>query len=199
MSDISNYTFFNMARVGEDEGCIDQRDVQNTMACNYSLYNNFSKDCTMRETRFVATSQPGVNFSGTKQLCPGGSNIIENTKLTYDNASVRSKCKLDLFSRPYVTVPCLKRGYGNVIVESELQQGEQVNSKKIHNDTDNPNISTTETNYSDYNMRTLIPSKRRVVQNPNNLVEESASEKWIRGGVSSRDMSKDTNKYVSYE
>lgn len=195
MTSVSDYTFFNMARVGEDKSCIDQRHIQNTMACDYLLQNYHIGDCSMRQTRRVATSQPGINFTGTHQLCPGGGNVYESTKLLYDTGSSREGCKLDLFMRPYVTVPCLARGYGNPVVESELQQGEYSSVKKINNDTSGAHMSPSETNYTVYNTVPLIPSKQRVVQNPKNLVEENASKDWVRGGVSSRDMAKDTNEY----
>lgn len=193
MSTTSEYTFFGMANVGEDSSCLSQRNVQNTMACNYTTQNYFEKDSTMRQTRQLATSQPGIMYNGSKQTCPGGTNIIESTKLRHADQD-RANCKIDLFMRPYVTVPCLRRGYGNAILEAELQQGEQVSTKKKHNDLVDHNISLTETNYSGYNAEGLMTHKQLAPVS----VDENREGSWVRGGVSSRDLSKDTNKYVTY-
>lgn len=197
MSITSNYTFFNMSSIGEDDSYIEQRSIQNTSACDYTLQNFFSKDCSMRQTKQIAVSQPGVNYSGTKHLCPGGGNVYESNKLIYGDGSRKMACKSELMPRPYATVPCLKRGYGDVVLEAELQQGERSSMRKIYNDTDASNLSLSEINYSEYNASTLIPDKQNVVQNPKNLVEERASSDWVRGGISSRNSSKDTNQYVS--
>ena len=193
----TDYTFFNMSRVGEDDTCNDQRDIQNTMFCNYTM-NNFATDYNLSRTKQLATSQPGVMYNGTSQLSPGGGNIDDSTKILYDIGVGRPSCKLNLFTRPYVTVPSLKRGYGNPVLEADMLQGEQSISKKIHNDTKQNNISLSELNYTNYTQIPLIPDKQKIAQNPTNLVEEKISNKWIRGGISSRDLSKDAKNYVSY-
>ena len=86
----------------------------------------------------------------------------------------------------------------NPVLEADMLQGEQSISKKIHNDTKQNNISLSELNYTNYTQIPLIPDKQKIAQNPTNIVEEKISNKWIRGGISSRDLSKDAKNYVSY-
>ena len=47
MSNVSNYTFDQMSRIGLDDCSISQTNLQNVAACNYTLQKYFSKDCTM--------------------------------------------------------------------------------------------------------------------------------------------------------
>ena len=37
----------------------------------------------------------------------------------------------------------------------------------------------------------LVPSLKESIQNPHNLIEDVASNGWIRGGIPSRDLSRD--------
>ena len=48
-----------------------------------------------------------------------------------------------------------------------------------------------EKSFSSHSQYPLLPSLEATIQNPANLVEESADSKWVRGGVSSRDSNKD--------
>ena len=37
----------------------------------------------------------------------------------------------------------------------------------------------------------LVPTLKATIQNPVNLIEDSAAEGWIRGGLPSRELSRD--------
>tara|TARA_Y100001970_G_C14186733_1_gene833034 strand:+ start:683 stop:1267 length:585 start_codon:yes stop_codon:yes gene_type:complete len=193
-----DYQFNNLTRSNCDTDYIDERNLQNTAACNYTFDNYFTTPCSFRRTAELATSQPGVNFTGTKGICPSGSNISDNNRLRYAASDNVDKCCLDLFSRPYVTIPCLKRGYGNILVESDLQQGQITSTRKIYNDTTTDGLRVKETNYVDYNIMPLLPSKSKVIQNPQNLIEERANKDWVRGGIDTKKSCNDTNIYVTY-
>ena len=44
MAYVSDFTFNNMARIGNDGCCIDQNSIQNAASCSYTLQNYFSND-----------------------------------------------------------------------------------------------------------------------------------------------------------
>jgi hypothetical protein len=82
----------------------------------------------------------------------------------------RSYEKVQLFTRPFLTVPYLGRGSCDPTLESQLQQGDWVRGKKsVSNLTEN-NIDTPE----------AFPLSS------SNKVEEIALGGWSRGGVDTR-------------
>ena len=69
-------------------------------------------------------------------------------------------------------------------MESQLLQGDTFTNRKSVN-------PSSEVSYMTYSNYPLIPSVEESVANPSNLIEESADENWIRGGLPSRDMVRD--------
>ena len=182
MSTVSDYTFNNLSRIGDDACDLSQRNMQDVSSANYLLTNYRSHIPITRAMEF-ATAQPAVNFTGSNQIGTGGSIVDDNSQILFTDLT-RSKCKIDLLQRPYVTVPYLGRGKSNANLESQLQQGELANNRK----TINP---STEVSYLNYSQRPLIPSLKSTVTNPANLVESVAAEGWIRGGVPVRQLTRD--------
>ena len=105
MSNTYNYTFDNMSRIGLDSCCIDQDTIQNVQACNYTLQNYFANDCSMKTPIALATSQPGVFYNGGMLAGAGGCNIDESSKLQIGSIQTHPRCHIDLFQRPFATVP----------------------------------------------------------------------------------------------
>ena len=48
MSFVSDFSFDNMSRIGEDGCSLGQRSIQNAESSSYMLQNFFSDDCTMK-------------------------------------------------------------------------------------------------------------------------------------------------------
>lgn len=178
------YTFDNMSRIGNDACCIDQTTIQNVAACNYMTQNYFATDCSMRNPIALATSQPGVMYNGGYNVGAGGCNIDDNSKLTIGTIQTHPRCRIDLFHRPFVTVPYLGRGAVNPVVESQIQQGEQIVNKKSVN-------SFGENSYYKYQQTPLLPVIEDRINDPGNKIESMASNGWIRGGVPSRELTRD--------
>ena len=130
-----------------------------------------------------ATSQPSVFYSGGNQVGVNGCNIDYNSKLTISDLT-KPKCRISLSQRPFATVPFLGRGSSNSILESQIQQGDTVTNRKSVN-------TTSETSYIPYSNYPLIPSIETTVTNPANLVEGVAADGWIRGGLPSRNLTRD--------
>lgn len=184
MANVSNYTFQNMSRIGFDNCSMDQRSIQNMAYCNYNTQNYFSSDCTMRNPISLATSQPGIMYNGGWGSGSGGCNIDNSSELAIGTIQTHPKCRIDLFHRPFATVPYLGRGSVNPIIESQILQGEQLTNKKSIN-----NLS--EKSFIKYHNTPLLPTIEQQINNPANCVEGVASESWVRGGIPSRELTRD--------
>ena len=185
MAFVSDYTFNNMSRLSNDGCCIDQGSIQNSAACSYLLQNYFTQDCSMKNARALATSQPCINYSGS-DMC--GLNIDTSSKLTIGGIQCHPKSKIDLFARPFATVPYLGRGSVDPILESQIQQGEGITNKRSV-------TRLMEKSYLKYHTTPLIPEVKQNIQNPNLMIEGVASEGWIRGGLPSRELTRDRDFY----
>jgi len=184
MANVSSYTFDNMSRIGNDECAISQTDIQNVLSCNYMTQNFFATDCSMKNPIELATSQPGVMYNGGYNTGAGGCNIDESSKLLIGSIQTHPKSQIDLFHRPFATVPFLGRGSVNPVMESQIQQGEQITNKRSIN-------TLSENSYIKYHQTPLLPAIKDKFNNSATKIENDASQGWIRGGVPSRELTRD--------
>jgi hypothetical protein len=191
MAYVSDFTFNGMCKINNDSCCIDQNSIQNSSACNYTLQNYFAHECSMQTAKKLSTSQPGINYSGGYGLGAGGCNVDDNSKLLIGGIQTHSKSRIDLFGRPFATVPFLGRGAGDAMLESQMQQGEGITSKRSV-------TRLTEKSYLKYHTTPLIPEVKQKIQNPSLMIEGMASEGWIRGGVPSRELTRDKDYYTTH-
>ena len=184
MAYVSDFAFNNMSRIGNDNCSQDINSIQNTQACNYLLQNYFTSDCNMSKAQQLAMTQPCINYKGSmgSDLC--GSNIDSSSRLLIGTVQTHPKSKIDLFQRPFATVPFLGRGSVDPSLEYQIQQGEGSTNKRTV-------TKLTEKSYLNYHTTPMIPEIQDTIQNPNNLIESNASNTWIRGGLASRDMTRD--------
>jgi hypothetical protein len=195
MATYSGYTFNNLSKIGLDQCNISQTDIQNVASCNYSTQNYFASDCTMKNVRELATTQPGIMYNGGYNTGAGGCNIDTSSMLQIGTIQTHPRCRIDLFQRPFATVPFLGRGSVNPVMEAQIQQGEQLVNKRSVN-----NLS--EKSYIKYHQTPLLPAVKERMNT--SKIETDASEGWIRGGVPSRELTRDgdffnkhtTNQYV---
>ena len=179
MAYVSPFTFENVSRAGNDSAYLDQTSLQNADACNYLLQNYLSADCTMKETRALATSQPSVFYSGGHGAA-GGCNIDDSSKLLIGSEQSISKARTDMFQRPFVTVPFLGRGSVCPVLEAQMKQGElSTNKRTITN--------LTEINYSPYTSTPLLSSVQKSINNHGQMLPNNE----IRGGLTTRDLARD--------
>ena len=182
MAFVFDYKFDQATRLGYDRTDLSQETLQNVEYANYML-DGFRPACPLSSAIDFATSQPNINFTGSYQTSVGGSNISENSQLLINDLS-RTKCRISLTQRPYSTVPYLGRGKCDPMLESQMQQGDFANNKKSIN-------PTSEICYSQYAQTPLLPTVKATISNPANLIESSAAEGWIRGGLPSRELARD--------
>lgn len=184
MAFVTNFTFDNLSRIGDDVCYQDQETVQNIQACNYTLQNYFADDCTMRKPIDLATTQPGIMYNGPSGVGSGGCVVDASSKLLLGGLVTHPRCKIDLFQRPFATVPYLGRGSVDSILESQIQQGELLTNKRSV-------TRLPEKSYLKYTSTPLLSDIKDRVTNPAYCVEGVASEGWIRGGVPSRELTRD--------
>jgi hypothetical protein len=189
MATYSGYTFNNLSRLGLDSCCVDQNTIQDVASCNYMTQNYFASDCSMKKPIDLATTQPGIMYKGGYTVGAGGCNINDSSKLQIGSIQTNPKCRIDLFHRPFATVPFLGRGAVNPVMESQIQQGDQnVNKRSVNN--------LSEKSYIKYHQTPLLPAIKERISNPANHIESVASGGWVRGGVPSRELTRDAD-YVN--
>ena len=191
MAYVSDFTFNGLSRISEDGCCIDQNSIQNSESCSYTLQNYFAQDCNMKNSKSLATTQPGINYSGGYGLGAGGCNVDDSSNLLIGGIQTHPKSRIDLFGRPFATVPFLGRGSVDPILEAQIQQGEAITSKRSV-------TRLTEKSYLKYHTTPLIPEIKQTIQNPSLMIEGMASEGWIRGGVPSRELTRDRDFYMTH-
>ena len=195
MATVSNYTFNNMSRIGDDQCGISGRDAQNNEFGTYTTTNYFANWCGMKKPIEFATSQPDMFYNGGYgNYCgAGGCNIQEGSDLQIGSIQTRSKCRISLYERPFATVPYLGRGSVDPIMEAQIQQGEGVTNKKSVN-------TMSEKTYLKLTQTPLLPAVKEKITNPSHMVESVADPGWIRGGLPSRELTRDvdfTRKHTS--
>ena len=181
-----DYTFSNNTRIGNDNCFLDQRQIQDSSYCNYLLQNYFSNDCNMKNPIALATSQPCVFYQGGygSGAC-NGTNIDQNSNLLIGSTQCSNKSRISLFQRNFLTVPYLGKGSVCPVMESEIQQGDMGTNKRSVS-----NIS--EKSFMKYSTTPLIPEMQSKFGNASYCVESAANAGWVRGGIPSRELTKDS-------
>ena len=175
MSTLHSYTFNNMGSLKADVPDQTQSAAQNTRFGNYSVSNYFSGYPSDSQLKF-ATDHHGFLASN---LGISSSVIDVESRLFNKSESERAAEKLQLFQRPFSTVPYLGRGGGDPTLEAQLQQGQMIRDVK--------SVATvSEKPYIDYHNYPMHADLRSQVTNPARSVEEVAMNGWVRGGSSAR-------------
>lgn len=178
MSLISDYTFNNISRIGNDYTDYSQTNIQNTTHANYILANYF--DNNNKSYINFATNQPTVNYSGINGgSSVGSANIDIDSHLLLKKEQERPTDKIQLSERPFLTIPYLGRGSCDPVLESNLLQGDIVSGKK--------SVSTiSESTYIDYKNYPMMDNLKNTITNPKYLIQENEINGWTRGGSSTR-------------
>jgi len=185
MTTTYNYTFDNLTRIGDDNCGITARDAQNSAMGSYTTINFFLPYCGMAKPIEFATQQPAIMYNGGfGNSGAGGCNIASDSKLRIGTIQTHPKCRISLYQRPFVTVPFLGRGPPRPVIEARLQQGAMIQDLKSCK-------TIMEKSFGAYTSTPLIPSVKATIQNPANLVEGVAARGWIRGGLPSRELTRD--------
>ena len=162
------------------------KNKESMEACNYRLTNFYTKNCNMTNIIDFATAQPSIFYKGGHQTGMNGCNIKENSELLIGGVQTHPKCRISLQSRPFLTVPYLGKGPGYCEVDPKLLHSIQDNHKKSVQ-------CSREKSYIPYVHYPLLEPIKQNITNPKHLVDEDASSGWIRGGISTRDLTRQKN------
>ena len=115
----------------------------------------------------------------------GGCNVDEDTELKTGDLAPEIKARISLQTRPFLTVPYLGKGPSKPVLESQLLQGSFTFDKRSCKNLMEKSFRNTDVE--------LVPSLKASIQNPANLIEDIAAEGWIRGGLPSRELTRDND------
>jgi hypothetical protein len=184
MASLSPYTFLNTDRIGADSTDKTQQNLSNTQYSTYTLTNHFSQNLSDQHVKF-AIDQPTMTFNGLTNGNGVNATVVDDESvLLLKTEQQRALEKLQLFERPFKTVPYLGRGSCDPALESQLLQGELSSDKK--------SVSTImEKSFADYSLYPTDDKMKERINDPSTSVEEAALDGWVRGGASTREMSND--------
>ena len=181
---VSDYLFNNLGHINNDVTDSTQRNIQNTRYTNLNITNYFS-EIPNSQVEFVSKI-PGLYYAGNIGPGLGPESIQNENSLFWGTEIERSYEKVQLFTRPFLTVPYLGRGSCDPTLESQLQQGQMVADKK--------SVSTvSEKSYIDYSTYPMMDELKSKIGNASYSVQEAAMDGWVRGGSSARETTTDSN------
>jgi len=166
----SDYVFNGLSRIGNDVTDNSQFNIQNGRYSNLVLTNYFSDKVSSSHMNFVS-QYPGLSYTGLIGPGIGGALIEDENSILWKTEQERPLEKLQLFSRPFITVPYLGRGSCDPTLESQLQQGEYIRNKKSVSNVEEKSF--------------YEPNNYPVTTNLNSI-EEIALGGWSRGGIDTR-------------
>jgi hypothetical protein len=190
--------FDNMSRLTNEDYALD--DVENVKTTSYML-NNYISSCDGKKCKcgcangtkckkspiLFGTSQPGVFFKSGNGPSATGVDVDHDTQLTYGLKQLNRKTEYDIHQRTYLSIPYLGRGSGDSKIESMLRNGELMQSSR-HTESRNG-----ETSYIDHHLTPLQPDIKKAMV-PERFIESAYDSEWIRGGVPTRELFRDSNK-----
>lgn len=178
MSNESNYSFHNMARIENDNTTKTQETLQNDRFSSYNTTNYFSQNPSDSQIQF-ATQQPAVVPTGVTGAGISGDKVQNESELLLDSEKERTLGRLNLMQRPFLTVPYLGRGSVDPALELQMKEGEPMGEKK--------SVSTVMSqSFMGYTLYPTNSDMEDRVSNTKNTVEESAMSGWVRGGADTR-------------
>ena len=173
--------FYNLDTLDADSTTRVRKDKDNSKYSNYMLggYGPASLGTSKSSHMQFALQQPGVLYYGLNNGNGLHGDIIDfETELKDKKKSRPAPAdKLQLFQRPFVTVPFIGRGRGDPTIESQLLQGEQTyDARSVSNVMESSTL------------KYLPPVNSGMYNNVNNssFVQESALNGWVRGGDQTR-------------
>lgn len=177
MSYQHSYSFNNLTGMKSDAIDKTQVEIQNTRFGDYLVTNHFS-DNNSQGTVDFALSQPGFLIHNIR---PAPFAIDDESKIFLEESQLdRPFEKLQLFQRPFATIPYMGRGGGDADIEFQLKQGELEDKHK----SINPTFEMPAFDLDNYPMQDDL---KDYIGKPENSIEDLALEGWKRGGVSARE------------
>lgn len=160
--------------VCHNSGTLQQNDGIN----DYMLSNYSSCDCSLGNVLDVSTENRGLTVKdgfGVSEC-----NINKDSELRHGAQKRRNKIDQQLFPRPFLTTPLISRGEHKPDLESRMISSLQTVRHSQMQNVNEQNIYTP-----------LTPNLADNIQNPIHLIQEEVNQRWVRGGIPSRQTVKD--------
>jgi hypothetical protein len=174
-----------LTRCGDDQCYTTSQTVQSYSICDYMTTAYKDCDCAAQNVEAIAMSEPTITYrDGYGWTSVDGCNIDADSSIRNAHNLTNMRYIQQLYTRPYATVPYMGRGSTDSVLESILQSGEDTSQKKQCNTLSGVYIDR---------FVPMVPCLAQNVQNPIHLVEEVAAKDWVRGGIPSRDIVRNTD------
>ena len=168
--------FRSFTKAHDDVCYITEQTKQSMGPGAYQVSNHYRCDCSIPDVVDKATSVPLVYFQNGYGVA--GCVVDDSSSLRVGKAKNNPKCPIQLFERPYLTVPYMGRGVGDQNLETQLLPGEPTKERRQCNTLSGITIE----NY----FTPLVDHLRENVQDPIHIVPEYVQDGWIRGGSNTR-------------
>ena len=175
-STTNNYTFYNMARIENDNTTQTQESLQNDRYADYTTTNYFSENATDSQIQF-ATQQPAVVPNSVTGSGVGSEKIENESNLLLETENERVLGRLNLMQRPFLTVPYLGRGPCYPTLENNIRLGKSIKISKQNKNLTEKEFPT---------KIPMIPRLKENIQNTKHIIESDVNNNWVRGGLPSR-------------
>lgn len=178
-----NKKLHHTSRSHDDQCFQELYTLQSMGPGDYQVANHFDCDTTIKNTINNATENVMMHFKNGHDV--GCGVIDESSKLRVGATRKFPKCPNQLFTRPFLTIPYMGRGAGNMDLESQITPGDMTRVKRSVNTLSGVTIP----NY----FTPLVPHLQHNVQNPEHIVTEVVDAAWVRGGSNSRNVIRDAD------
>jgi len=177
---------YNLGRIRDDRCYNTARTFQSYSICDYNTTAYKDCACGGQNVIDIAVAEPTLQFrDGYGWTSVDGCNVDVDSSLRNAHNLTNMRYIQQLYTPPYKTVPYMGRGpLADAALEIILQSGEDTSQKKQCNTLSGVYIDR---------FVPLVPCLEQNIQNPVHLVEEVASRDWIRGGIPSRDIVRNTD------
>lgn len=176
-----NNKLHHTSRSHDDKCYQDIQTLQSMGPGSYQVRNHYDCDKRIKNTVHNATENVMMHFkNGYDVACDA---IDDSSRLRIGATRKFPKCPNQLFTRPFLTVPYMGRGPGNMDLESQLTPGEHTSVKRSVNTLSGVTIP--------HYFTPLVPHLQFNVQNPEHIVQETVDQSWVRGGTNSRNIIRD--------
>ena len=174
-------SFFQNSGLRNDVCDKTQENIQSVRQTEYLTTNYYLDNEAMHKTINMATQYPMLNYSG---YSPDAVVIDKSSNMRLNrgqNTTQGCRGLLDLQTRTFNTIPFMGKGAPQPSLEHNLQLGMAV--------TDRKSVSTV-TEMTTHEFTPLLEKRKSEFNDATNFVEGAAVHGWVKGGVPSREISK---------
>lgn len=169
------------SRLGYDNCAMVSDTKQSRGPGHYQLDNFKDCNCEAPVTEKLAHKYPDVHYrDGYGWTSHNGCNVDNDSNLRNSRNLTQLRCRRNLNTRPYLTVPYMGRGPGDTGTESFLRPGTATNYGRPCN--------TLGGVHTEQQFIPLVSCLQETIQNPIHIIPEDSDRAWRRGGLPSRQM-----------